>query len=152
MQEGVIQADGTWPFQKWCHQSKKLITAHRKPAEMSRALKDLQFLTEFAGGEPSDPALSWGETTEISGTVDTPGQLERTGRMDSVGILGPVNAMVAGWGVDEDALANHEPARLKPWRICCTHATGRVQARANRRRDDCNSQTSFATNHGCSGV
>ena len=47
VQEGVILADGSWPFQHWCHKEKKLIRSHRKPMGMARTLKEVQLLTEL---------------------------------------------------------------------------------------------------------
>lgn len=67
--EGAIQADGSWPFMKWCHSSKKMIHSHRPPMSMARALKDVQYLSElleengqvlrFHGVKPQATIVPW---------------------------------------------------------------------------------------------
>ena len=51
VQEGVILADGSWPYQHWCHKEKKLIRSHRQPMGMARTLKEVQLLTELLNEE-----------------------------------------------------------------------------------------------------
>lgn len=51
VKEGVLMSDGSWPYQRWCHQEQKLIRSHRQPMSMARILKEVQLLTELLNEE-----------------------------------------------------------------------------------------------------
>lgn len=67
-----------------------------------------------AGVQQSDPPLPWGETTTISGAMDLASEHEGTRRLDPLGTLGSVDAMVVGGSIIEDAFTNDEQTSTGP--------------------------------------
>ena len=47
IQKGTLKPDGSWPYQKWDPQTKRLVEAAKTPLTMARLLKELQFLEEL---------------------------------------------------------------------------------------------------------